>query len=66
MFYSMVYSVKTGNRRKSRQKVTKKKGGRIGKSEKAGKERNINNAHSFSFFPKISIMGYLLTCRALY
>lgn len=52
----MVYSVKTGNRRKSRQKVTKNKGGRIGKSEKAGKGRNINNAHSFSFFPKISIM----------
>lgn len=35
MFYSMIYFVKTGNRRKSRQKVTKNKGGRTGKGEKA-------------------------------
>lgn len=34
VFYSIIYSMKTGNRRKSRQKVMKDKSSRIGKSGK--------------------------------
>lgn len=53
MFYSMIYLVKTGNRGKSRQKVTKNKVVELAKVRKhAGKGRNTNNAHSFSFFLK--------------